>query len=107
MHTATPLRRSLAPLGLGLLVALGLALLLAIGWLGVRGQDMADLTLYLLMSGALSLGVGALGDGDLNSRVDEAGGDELAALAAEFNRMAAQLAAAAAERGRLETERRE
>src|ERR1700752_3247517 len=61
MHTAIPLRRSLAPLGLGLLVALGLALLLAIGWLGVGGQDMADLTLYLMMSGALSLGIGALG----------------------------------------------
>jgi signal transduction histidine kinase len=192
MQTAIPLRRSIAPLGLGLLVALGLALLLAIGWMGVRGQDMADLTLYLAVSGALSVGCGALGlawfrrgwvplrlqvtltfslgvavailnifltanlmfiskdhdlpllillllfagvvslalgyalaqalaqrvtalhrgaralaDGDLHIRVDQAGADELAALAAEFNRMAAQLAVAAAERERLETARRE
>jgi len=192
MQTAIPLRRSLAPFGLGVLIALGIALLLAIGWLGARGQDMIELTLYLLVSGAISLGCGALGlawfrrgavrlwlqvtltfclgisiailnifltanlmfiskdhdlpllvllmlfaavvslalgyalaqalaqrvtalhrgaralaGGDLAARVDESGGDELAALAAEFNRMAAQLAAAADERGRLETARRE
>ncbi|HEU5098059.1 MAG TPA: ATP-binding protein [Roseiflexaceae bacterium] len=192
MQTTIPLRRSLAPLGLGVLIALGMALLLAIGWLGARGQDMVELTYYLLASGAISLGCGALGlawfrrgkvrlwlqvaltfclgitiailnifltanlmfiskdhdlpllvllllfaavvslglgyalaqalaqrvtalhrgaralaVGDLQARVDESGGDELAALAAEFNRMAAQLAAAADERGRLETARRE
>ena len=60
MQTTLPLRRSLAPLGLALLVGLGLALLLAIGWLGVRGQDMAELMLYLLLSGGLSLLIGAL-----------------------------------------------
>ena len=43
MQTPFPLRRSIAPLGLGLLLALGLALLLAVGWLGVRGSDMAEL----------------------------------------------------------------
>jgi len=191
MQTALPLRRSLAPFGMGLL-ALGLALLLAVGWLGVRGRDMAELTLYLVLSLALSLGIGAFGlawlrraqvrlwlqvtltymlgilvailnifltaqlmfissdhdlpllvllllfaavvslalgyalaqalarrvtalhqgahaiaNGDLQAHVDESGGDELSALGAEFNRMAAQLAAAAAERQQLESTRRD
>ncbi|MBK9712597.1 MAG: HAMP domain-containing protein [Kouleothrix sp.] len=191
-NRSSTLRRSLAPFVLGLLIALGLALLLAVGWLGVRGRDMVELTRYLLGSGVISLGLGALGmawfrrasarlwiqvtvtytlgivvallnifltaqlmfissdhdlpllillllfaaavslalgyalahalarrvtalhqgaralaGGDLRARVDEAGGDELAALAAEFNRMAAQLAAAADERARLETARRD
>src|SRR6266545_4370702 len=176
MRRDLPLRRSLAPVGLGLLIALG-----------ARGDDIVDLAVYLLVSGALSLAVGALGlawfrrgstrlwlqitltytlgvvvallnifltaqlmfissdhdlpllillllfaaavslalgyalaqtlarrvtalhagaralaGGDLAARVDDAGADELAALAAEFNRMAAQLAAAAAERDRME-----
>src|SRR5215210_2433146 len=192
MQTAIPLRRSLAPFGVGVLIAFGIALLLAIGWLGVRGQDMIELARYLLASSAISLGCGALGlvwfrrgqvrlwlqvtltftlglavailnifltanlmfiskdhdlpllillmlfaatvslalgyalaqalaqrvtalhrgaraltGGDLAVRVDESGGDELAALAAEFNRMATQLAAAAEERGRMESTRRE
>src|SRR6266545_2968162 len=51
---------------------------------------------------ALHAGARALAGGDLAARVDDAGADELAALAAEFNRMAAQLAAAAAERDRME-----
>lgn len=38
MISSFPFRRTLAPLGFGLLAALGLALLLAIGWLGVRGR---------------------------------------------------------------------
>jgi signal transduction histidine kinase len=192
MQTTLPLRRSLAPFALGLLAALGLALLLAIGWLGVRGRDMADLTLYLALSAALSLGCGAgalawfrrghvplwlqitltftlgiavailnifltanlmfisqdhdlpllvllmlfaavvslalgyalaqslarrvtalhagaraLAGGDLRARVDGSGSDELAALAGEFNRMAEQLAAAAAEREAMENARRD
>ena len=192
MQTIIPLRRSLAPFGLGVLIALGIALLLAIGWLGVRGQDMIELARYLLVSSAISLGCGALGlawfrrghvrlwvqvtltftlglavailnifltanlmfiskdhdlpllillmlfaatvslalgyalaqalaqrvtalhqgaralaGGDLAARVEQGGDDELAALAAEFNRMAAQLAAAAADRERMETTRRE
>src|SRR3954471_10237889 len=61
MQTPIPLRRTLAPFGLSLLVALGLALLLAVGWMGVRGQDFANLVLYLGISGALSLGLGAFG----------------------------------------------
>src|SRR6266511_1017499 len=61
MQTAIPLRRSLAPFGLGVLIAFGIALLLAIGWLGVRGQDMIELARYLLMSSAISLGCGTLG----------------------------------------------
>lgn len=192
MQSLIPLRRSIAPFSLGLLVALGLALLLAVGWLGVRGRDMAELTVYLVISLALSLGLGLLGlawlgrgpvrlwlqvaltymlgilvailnifltaqlmfissnhdlpllillllfaavvslalgyalahalarrvtalhqgaqaiaNGDLRARVDQAGGDELAALGAEFNRMAGQLAAAAEERMRMEDARRE
>jgi signal transduction histidine kinase len=192
MHTTTSLHRTLVPLGLGLLIALGLALLLAIGWLGARGKDVMDLVSYLLTSGAISLGLGAialawlrrgrgrlwlqvsltyilgvgiamlnifltanlmfisdnhdlpllvllllfaavvslvlsyvlaralaqrvtalhegaraLAGGDLDARVAAAGTDELAALAAEFNAMAAQLAAAAAERERLELARRD
>ncbi|MEO7912699.1 MAG: ATP-binding protein [Roseiflexaceae bacterium] len=192
MQTAIPLRRSMMPFGLGVLIALGIALLLAIGWLGVRGQDMIELVYYLLVSSVISLGCGALGlawfrrghvrlwvqvtltftlglavailnifltanlmfiskdhdlpllillmlfaatvslalgyalaqalaqrvtalhhgahalaGGDLAVRVDEGGGDELAALAVEFNRMAAQLAAAAEQRRQMETTRRE
>jgi len=191
MQTTLPLRRSLAPFGMGLL-ALGLALLLAVGWLGVRGRDMAELTLYLVVSLVLSLGIGTLGlawlrrahvrlwlqvtltymlgiavailnifltaqlmfissnhdlpllvllllfaavvslalgfalaqalarrvtalhqgaraiaNGDLQAHVDQRGSDELAALGVEFNRMASQLAAAAAERQRLEGTRRD
>jgi signal transduction histidine kinase len=56
---------------------------------------------------ALHRGARALANGDLATRVNEAGGDELAALASEFNRMAAQLGAAAEERGRQESARRE
>jgi signal transduction histidine kinase len=167
-------------------------LLLAIGWLGARGRDVMDLVSYLLTSGTISLGLGAvalawlrrghgrlwlqmsltyilgvgiamlnifltaslmcisdthdlpllvllllfagvvslvlgyvlaralaqrvtalhqgaraLAGGDLNVRVAASGTDELAALAAEFNAMAAQLAAAAAERERLEVARRD
>jgi signal transduction histidine kinase len=192
MQIAIPLRRSLAPFSLGILIAFGIALLLAIGWLGVRGQDMIELVRYLLVSSAISLGCGALGlawfrrgqvrlwvqvtltftlglavailnifltanlmfiskdhdlpllillmlfaatvslalgyalaqalaqrvtalhhgaralaGGNLAARVDETGGDELAALAAEFNRMAGQLALAAEERERMEAARRE
>src|SRR4029078_5728534 len=192
MRTTIPLRRSLAPFGLGVLIAFGIALLLAIGWLGVSGQDMIELARYLLVSRVILLGCAALGlawfrrgqvrlwvqvtltftlglavailnifltanlmfiskdhdlpllillmlfaatvslalgyalaqalaqrvtalhrgaralaGGDLAVRVDGTGGGELAALAAQFNRMAAQLAAAAAERGRQEIVRSE
>ncbi|HEX5690692.1 MAG TPA: ATP-binding protein, partial [Roseiflexaceae bacterium] len=56
---------------------------------------------------ALNQGARALAEGDLHARVDVGGSDELAALAGEFNSMAAQLAAAAAERERLELARRD
>jgi signal transduction histidine kinase len=56
---------------------------------------------------ALNQGARALAEGDLDARVDVGGSDELAALAGEFNAMAAQLAAAAAERERLEVARRD
>jgi signal transduction histidine kinase len=58
MIAGAPLRRSLLPLSLGLLIALGLALLLAIAWLGAPGQAVVDLIGYLLLSGLLSVGVG-------------------------------------------------
>ena len=61
VHMALPLRRTLVPLGLGLLIALGLALLLAVGWLGAPSKDVADLMGYLLASGAISLGLGVVG----------------------------------------------
>jgi signal transduction histidine kinase len=192
MHTTLPFRRTLVPIGLGLLVALGLALLLAVGWMRAPRDDVADLMRYLVVSGAVSLGLGAAGvlwikrgrgrlwlqitlaytigvaitllnviltaqqmfisynhdlpllvllllfatvvsvvlgyalaqalaqrvtalhrgaraiaEGNLEARVAETGADELSALAREFNRMAAQLAAAAAERDRMEAARRD
>jgi signal transduction histidine kinase len=56
---------------------------------------------------ALQHGAQAIANGALDTHVDAAGSDELAALAVQFNRMAAQLAAAAAERTRLEATRRD
>jgi two-component system, OmpR family, sensor histidine kinase SaeS len=56
---------------------------------------------------ALHQGARALAGGDLSARVEVAGADELAALAAQFNQMATQLAAAAEERERLEAVRRD
>jgi signal transduction histidine kinase len=56
---------------------------------------------------ALHQGARALADGNLSARVEVAGADELAALAAQFNQMASQLAAAAEERERLEAVRRD
>src|SRR5438094_385105 len=85
MDTIISLRRTLVPVGLALAVALGLA------------QRVT----------ALHQSARALAGGDLTARVAAAGTDELAALAAEFNVMAAQLSAAAAERERLEAARRD
>jgi signal transduction histidine kinase len=89
-------------------------------------QDLPLLILLLLFAGAISLGMGMglagiigrrvgalregaqrLAAGDLGVRVAEEGGDELADLARDFNRMAAQLSAAAAERERQEAARRD
>ncbi len=56
---------------------------------------------------ALHEGAHAIANGDFQAHVVESGGDELTALGVEFNRMAAQLAAGAAERQRLESTRRD
>lgn len=182
---------SLATPLVALVCALGLSLLLAVGWLGAPGQDVADLLLYLLLSGVASLALGgaaaawlrrgraplwaqitvaytlgvaialfnvlltarlmfisehdqlllsllllfaavvstglgvelaaaltrrvaelhrgarALGAGNLGARVTAAGGDELAELAREFNRMAALLEESTAARDQAETARHE
>lgn len=187
----TALRRAILPIGIGFVLALGLSLLLAVGWLGAPGQDIADLVQYLLLSGLISLGLGAAGitwlqrghgrlwlqialtytlgvtialfnvfltarlmfisehdllllvllllfaivvslgmgyalaraitqrvtsiaegaqalaAGDLAARVPIAGGDEVAELSHEFNRMADRLAEIDAERKRLEAARRD
>jgi signal transduction histidine kinase len=90
-------------------------------------SDLPLLTLLLLFAGAISMGLGMglagtigrrvtalragaqrLAEGDLGARVDEAeGGDDLTELARDFNRMAEQLAGAAAERERQEAARRD
>lgn len=187
----TPMRRALAPLGLGLLVALSIGLMLAIAWVGEQGHTLTDLAWYLLTAGLVSLSFGAMGvfwlrrgsgrlwlqmtltyalglgialfnifltvrlmfvsssdlpllillllfagvislglgislaraiaqrvtalnqgaralaAGDLAARVVPQGSDELAELAREFNQMADQLAAGAAERARQEAARRD
>ncbi len=56
---------------------------------------------------ALNVGARAVAAGDLAVRVPESGSDELADLAREFNRMAAQLAASDEQRRRLEDARRD
>jgi two-component system, OmpR family, sensor histidine kinase SaeS len=89
-------------------------------------HDLPLLILLLLFAAVVSLGLGyalaqaitqrvtalhhgarALAAGNLQTRVEQTGEDELAALAAEFNRMAAQLGAAADQRRRLEVTRRD
>jgi signal transduction histidine kinase len=89
-------------------------------------SDLPLLTLLLLFAGAISLGMGMglagtigrrvsalragaqrLAEGDLSARVEAEGGDDLTELARDFNRMAEQLAAAAAERERQEAARRD
>src|SRR2546421_453974 len=106
MDTIISLRRTLVPVGLALAVALGLALLLfaAVVSLGL-GYALARALAQRVT--ALHQSARALAGGDLTARVAAAGTDELAALAAEFNVMAAQLSAAAAERERLEAARRD
>lgn len=89
-------------------------------------HDLQLLLLLLLFSGLVSLAMGyilarelarrvaalnagaqQIADGDFAVRVVPEGSDELAQLSRQFNRMAEQLAASAAERTRLETARRE
>ncbi len=92
----------------------------------ISQHDFPLLVLLLLFAAAVSLGLGyalsqalaqrvaalhqgaqALASGDLTARVAVSGADELAALAAQFNQMASQLAAAATERERMEAARRD
>ncbi|HEU4327536.1 MAG TPA: ATP-binding protein [Roseiflexaceae bacterium] len=188
---ATNLPRTIMPIVTALLVGLALVLLLAVAWLGAPMPDLADLGVYLVGSGIVSLVLGVVGalwlrrgraplwlqitltyclgvgialfnifltarlmfisthdlpllvllllfaavvslglgyalahtlarrvtalhqgarrvaEGDLSARVPTEGRDELARLAREFNRMAEQLSASAAERARMEQARRE
>lgn len=60
-RTSYPFHRLVMPLMLGFLVALGLALVLADTWMGAPQRDVLDLVQYLLVSGAVSLGLGAVG----------------------------------------------
>ncbi|NNJ10400.1 HAMP domain-containing protein [Chloroflexales bacterium ZM16-3] len=127
------LRRSWGSLWLQLAVtyAAGVAVSLVTVLLTVQAMlfsqsDLPLLTLLLLFAGVMSLGMGMglagtigrrvgalregaqrLAGGDLGARVDAQGGDDLAELARDFNRMAEQLAAAAAERERQEAARRD
>jgi len=92
----------------------------------ISSSDLPKLVLLLLVAGVISLALGmglaativrrvgalndgarAVAEGNLAARVVVAGSDEIALLADEFNQMAGQLAAAAAERGRQEAARRE
>ncbi len=84
-------------------------LLLLVGFAGVISLGLG-IVLALVVSRrvtALNRGAQALAAGDLQIRVAVQGSDELAELAREFNSMAAQLAAGAAERERQEHARRE
>jgi signal transduction histidine kinase len=127
------LRRGAGPLWLQLAVAsaVGIAVALTSVLFTARAMlitesDLPRLVPLLLFAGAVSLSLGvalaaligrrvralaegarALAAGDLAARVPTTGSDELAALAAEFNQMADQLAAAAGERERQEAARRE
>lgn len=92
----------------------------------ISQHDLPLLVLLLLFAAVVSLGMGyalartlaqrvtalhqnaqTLAQGNLHVRVPELGSDELGTLAREFNKMAAQLAASAAERDQLEAARRE
>jgi signal transduction histidine kinase len=127
------LRRSRGSLWLQLTVtyAVGVVVSLVTVLLTVQAMlfstnDLPLLVLLLLFAGAISLGMGMglagtigrrvaalragaqrLAEGDLSARVATDGGDDLTELARDFNRMAAQLAAAAAERERQEAARRD
>ena len=127
------LRRGAARLWVQLVLAsmlgVGIALFnisLTAALMFISRHDQLLLTLLLLFTAVVSLGMGyavartlgqrvtslhqsaqRLSAGDLSARVPDLGSDELGALGREFNRMAAQLAASAAERAQMETARRE
>ena len=83
-----PIEAALATYGPALLGA-G-ALLLVVGTLGVMFFVLAPARRRL---GSLERAAAALGAGDTTARAPEGGGDEIAALSAAFNRMAAELEA--------------
>ena len=110
---------------LGIAIAL-LNIYLTARLMFIRESDLPLLVLLLLLAGVASLALGsalagaitarvralhrgarAVASGDLTARVEVRGSDEIAGLAREFNRMAAQLASAAAERERQEAARRD
>ncbi|MCU0352491.1 MAG: HAMP domain-containing histidine kinase [Cytophagales bacterium] len=127
------LRRGWGPLWLQMLLTyvLGIGIALFITFqtaqlMIVDSSQLPQLVLLLLFTGVVSAGLGfglshtlvqrvkglhqgaqALASGDLTTRVPTDGRDELAGLAQEFNRMAAQLATSADERARQEAARRE
>jgi signal transduction histidine kinase len=131
--TALWLRQGRGPLWLqltltsavGVIIALVIVLLTVQAML-ISAASLPTLVLLLLVAGVISLALGmslattisrrvsalnhgarSLAGGDLQARVEVRGSDELAGLAAEFNQMAGQLAAGAAERERQEASRRE
>ncbi|NJM06845.1 HAMP domain-containing protein [Candidatus Gracilibacteria bacterium] len=127
------LRRGQGPIWLQMTVTYGLGVVIAIcniflttRLMLVASSDAPLLVLLLLFGGVVSLGLGIglahtiaqrinalersareLAAGNLNTRVEPQGNDELAALAYEFNRMGQQLAESAAERERQEAARRD
>ncbi len=127
------LRRGRGPLWLQLTIASAVGVVVALVNVLLTVQAMLlsaaylpTLVLLLLFAGMISLALGvslaatigrrvsalndgarAIAGGDLAARVEVRGSDELAGLAAEFNRMAGQLAAGASERERQEAARRE
>ncbi len=84
-------------------------LALLLGFALIPGYAVASLLSSHLSRTIEGLGAAArrMAGGDLATRVPTAGSDELRALAAALNTMAAQLGAAAAERAELERARRE
>ena len=110
---------------LGLLIA-AINVLLTAGLMFINIHDRSLLLLLLAFSGLLALGLGvaladmlstrvvklragarALASGDLSTRVQVRGGDEIADLAADFNLLAEQLTHSEAERKRMEQSRRD
>ena len=97
-----PIEAALATYGPALLGA-G-ALLLVVGTLGVMFFVLAPARRRL---GSLERAAAALGAGDTSARAPEGGGDEIAALSAAFNRMAAELEARLDELQRADRVRRQ
>ncbi len=87
-------------------VNLNLVLLLFAGWTAVSCAYFIARALNERIN-VLVAGAGRLAEGDLSTRVQVAGIDELAGLGAAFNSMSARLQEAAQQRARLEQARRD